>query len=51
MSWDFSTEPEFERKLEWMGAFVREEVWPIETIFDGDRPGAVDRISRRYRPR
>ncbi len=32
MAWDFSTEPEFERKLEWMRAFVRENVWPLETL-------------------
>ncbi len=34
MSWDFSTEPEFEAKLEWMRAFVREHVWPLETLYD-----------------
>jgi acyl-CoA dehydrogenase len=34
MSWDFSTEPEFERKLEWMRGFVREQVWPLETLTD-----------------
>src|SRR6201991_1146176 len=34
MAWDFSTDPEFEAQLEWMRAFVREEVWPIETVFD-----------------
>src|SRR6201992_2873697 len=33
MPWDFSTEPEFEEKLEWMRGFVREEIWPIETIW------------------
>src|SRR5687767_15174526 len=33
MAWDFSTEPEFEQQLEWMRTFVREEIWPIETIF------------------
>src|ERR1700693_6234762 len=32
MAWDFSTEPEFEEKLEWMRAFVREEVFPLETL-------------------
>src|SRR5438034_4624078 len=32
MAWDFSTEPEFEEHLAWMRAFVREEIWPIETI-------------------
>jgi acyl-CoA dehydrogenase len=34
MAWDFSTEPEFQEKLDWMQAFVREEIWPIETIYD-----------------
>ena len=32
MAWDFSTEPEFESKLEWMRGFVREEVFPLETL-------------------
>jgi acyl-CoA dehydrogenase len=32
MAWDFSTEPEFEAKLEWMREFVREEVIPLETV-------------------
>src|ERR1700749_4874960 len=34
MPWDFSTEPEFEAKLEWMRGFVREQVWPLETLLD-----------------
>jgi acyl-CoA dehydrogenase len=34
MAWDFSTEPEFERKLEWMREFVRTQVWPLETLWD-----------------
>jgi acyl-CoA dehydrogenase len=33
MTWDFSTEPEFQAQLDWMTTFVREEVWPLETIF------------------
>jgi len=32
MAWDFSTEPEFEEKLEWMRTFVRDEIYPLETI-------------------
>ncbi len=32
MAWDFSTEPEFEEKLEWMRGFVREEVFPLEVL-------------------
>src|SRR3989440_12925917 len=38
MSWDFSTEPEFEKKLEWMRAFVKEEVYPLE-VLDADEAG------------
>jgi acyl-CoA dehydrogenase len=34
VSWDFSTEPEFEAKLEWMRGFVRAQVWPLETLYD-----------------
>jgi acyl-CoA dehydrogenase len=32
MAWDFETEPEFEAKLAWMREFVREEIFPIETL-------------------
>jgi acyl-CoA dehydrogenase len=32
MSWDFSTEPEFEEKLAWMRGFVRDEIIPLETL-------------------
>ncbi len=32
MAWDFSTEPEFEEKLAWMREFVREEIFPFETL-------------------
>ena len=32
MAWDFSTEPEFEEKLEWMRTFVRDEIIPLETL-------------------
>jgi acyl-CoA dehydrogenase len=34
MAWDFSTEPEFQAHLDWMRDFVREEIWPIETVFE-----------------
>jgi acyl-CoA dehydrogenase len=32
MPWDFSTEPEFEAKLDWMRTFVRDEIYPLETL-------------------
>ena len=40
MAWDFSTEPEFEEKLEWMRGFVESEVFPLETLGSDLRPGA-----------
>ena len=30
MAWDFETEPEFQRELDWMDAFVREEIEPLQ---------------------
>src|ERR1700716_4385757 len=38
MTWDFSTEPEFEKKLGWVREFVREEVYPLE-VLDADEAG------------
>jgi len=35
--WDFSTEPEFQAKLDWMRQFVRDEVEPLDLVFD--QPG------------
>ena len=32
MSWEFSTEPEFQRQLDWMSTFVCEQIWPLETL-------------------
>src|SRR3984885_354506 len=32
VAWDFSTEPEFEEQLAWMREFVREEIFPLETL-------------------
>jgi acyl-CoA dehydrogenase len=44
MAWDFSTEPEFQSKLDWMRSFVREEIWPLETIVAELDQAALDRI-------
>jgi acyl-CoA dehydrogenase len=51
MAWDFSTEPEFERHLTWMRTFVREEVWPIETLEDELSQAQLERIYRPLRER
>src|SRR6476660_8347419 len=33
MSWDFSTDPDFQAQLDWMAEFVRHEIWPLEAIW------------------
>jgi acyl-CoA dehydrogenase len=33
--WDFSTEPEFQEKLDWIADFVEREVTPLDLAFDG----------------
>jgi acyl-CoA dehydrogenase len=33
MAWDFETEPEFQRKLDWANEFVREEVEPLDLVW------------------
>src|SRR5882757_2242313 len=32
MSWDFETDPEFQKELDWIEAFVREEVEPLDHV-------------------
>ncbi len=44
MAWDFATEPEFQEQLDWMAEFVREEIWPLETIFGELDQDALDRF-------
>ena len=33
VAWDFSTEPEFQKKLDWVEEFCREEVEPLDYVF------------------
>jgi len=33
MAWDFSTDPEFQEKLDWMTTFVKEEIEPLELLW------------------
>jgi acyl-CoA dehydrogenase len=44
MAWDFSTDADYQRKLDWARAFVREEIWPLETIVGELDQTALDRI-------
>lgn len=33
MTWDFETEPDFQRKIDWAAQFVREKVEPLDVLF------------------
>lgn len=35
MSWSFETDPEFQRKLDWIDTFTREEIEPLDLVFRG----------------
>ena len=43
MAWDFSTDPEFQEKLDWVEQFCKEEIEPLEYVF----PYAVRSRTRR----
>jgi acyl-CoA dehydrogenase len=47
MVWDFETEPEFQEKLDWADAFVREEVEPIDLVFPGLAYHPLDEARRK----
>ncbi len=47
MSWDFSTEPEFQAQLEWMEGFVRDEVEPLDLLFAERAYHPLDATLRR----
>lgn len=44
MAWDFSTEPEFQKKLDWVREFVETEVRPLEFIYYDLTQDQLDRI-------
>jgi len=45
--WDFSTDPEFQAKLDWVAGFVKEEVEPLDLLFPGTAE-PYDRDSAAY---
>lgn len=46
--WDFSTEPDFQAKLDWADRFVREEIEPLDLLFPGTTE-PYDRESEVFR--
>ncbi|MBV9255631.1 MAG: acyl-CoA dehydrogenase family protein, partial [Actinobacteria bacterium] len=57
MGWEFETDPEFQEKLDWADAFVREEVEPLDMVWphqqftplDGPRRAAVQPLKEEVR--
>jgi acyl-CoA dehydrogenase len=47
MAWDFETEPEFQKKLEWVAQFVCEEVEPLDLVWPHDNYKPLDDAHRR----
>jgi acyl-CoA dehydrogenase len=50
MAWDFSTEPEFEEKLQWMREYVREEIMPLEPIAEQLENAELERVWASLQP-
>lgn len=47
MSWDFETDPEFQKKLDWVDEFVRHEVEPLDLVWPHDNYKPLDEEHRR----
>jgi len=47
MSWDFSTDDDFQAKLDWADRFVREEIEPLDLIWDGLQFTPLDGARRK----
>jgi acyl-CoA dehydrogenase len=47
MAWDFETEPEYQAKLDWAAAFVREKVEPLDYLFPHQQFVPLDEAKRR----
>src|SRR5271168_2966095 len=39
---DFSVEPAFQEKLDWMKSFVRDKIYPLEYLYDYDKDAPYD---------
>ena len=47
MAWEFVTEPEFQEKLDWVDAFVRDECEPLDLLFPRPPFDPLDGVGRR----
>ncbi|MBV9040686.1 MAG: acyl-CoA dehydrogenase family protein, partial [Acidimicrobiia bacterium] len=47
MAWDFATDPEYQEKLDWADAFVREHCEPLDLVFPKLQFVPLDETRRR----
>jgi acyl-CoA dehydrogenase len=47
MAWDFETEPEFQRKLDWADEFVRKEVEPLDLVWGHEQFAPLNETRRK----
>jgi acyl-CoA dehydrogenase len=47
MAWDFETDPEYQEKLDWADAFVREKVEPLDFLFPREQYTPLNEERRR----
>ncbi|MGI4815509.1 MAG: acyl-CoA dehydrogenase family protein [Janthinobacterium lividum] len=50
MTWGFETEPEFQKELDWIDDFVREEIEPLDLVLDTPYDVHSDLRNRLMRP-
>ncbi len=50
MPWDFETEPEFQRELNWVDEFVREEVEPLDLVLGNPYDLSDPRVLKATKP-
>ena len=50
MPWDFETEPEFQRELNWVDEFVREEVEPLDLVLGNPYDLSDRRVLKATKP-
>lgn len=50
MAWDFETEPEFQRELNWMDKFVREEIESLDLVLENPYDKSDEKAMSVLRP-
>lgn len=50
MSWSFETDPDYQRELDWVDAFVRDEVEPLDHVLDSPYNITDPKFVRLVRP-